>query len=375
MPQPIPGRIPRTGKLVLVLLFLAALAGAVPLLRMGNEEPVLIGAILPLSGPASHLIDLRDAIDLAVEELNRWGGLNGREIRIVIEDSRSDPGEAVKTFARIEAAHHPLFYITANSNVAMALAPLAAERQVVLLGLVVSAPEFSRQNEWTYRYYTSAEYEVDTLLSLLGKQRITRLGVLYQDEPYGSSVYRLLAREFAATGGRVTGAPFPAGAADLTPQITALQGEEAIFVVGFTSNILTGLAQARQAGFDGTLFAASGLTSPEYRGRPEADGVYVNAPLIYSDTFPFAQKAREQYEKHFHRPLGHQAACGYDAVQMLAGLLTGEELSRAGVKNLLDRGFTYPGVFGQLDLQAGSRDLLFPLHPARIEAGELRYLR
>jgi hypothetical protein len=60
---------------------------------------------------------------------------------------------------------------------------------------------------------------------------------------------------------------------------------------------------------------------------------------------------------------------------MLTGLLKGQEITRENVRNLLEKGFTYPRVPGYVDLKPGEHDIVHPLFPAQIVDGELRYLR
>jgi hypothetical protein len=71
----------------------------------------------------------------------------------------------------------------------------------------------------------------------------------------------------------------------------------------------------------------------------------------------------------------NQAANDYDVVKMLTGLLKGQEATRENVKNLFEKGFTYPGVLEYVDLKPGEHDIIHPLFPAQLVDGELRYLR
>ena len=124
-----------------------------------KKEPVKIGAILSITGPGKYSgEEVRDAMFLAVDEINAWGGINGRKIELIIEDGKSNPQEAKEAFKKIEANHHPVLYISTLSSVAMALAPLAGENKVVLVGLVAAIPYLSEQNEWTFKYYMTIGY-------------------------------------------------------------------------------------------------------------------------------------------------------------------------------------------------------------------------
>ncbi len=187
-----------------------------------KEEPIKIGAIISLSGPASNLVDVRDGMNSAADEVNSRGGINGRKIELIIADSKTKLQESKEAFNRIEATHHPIIYISTLSYVSTALSPLAEKNKVALIGLVV---------------------------------------------------------------GKVN------------------------------------------------------------------------------------------YEINYGKPFNHQSANGYDCVKILAGLLEDKEVSRESVRNLLEQGFTYPGVLGYLDVKPGEHDIVYSLYPARILNGKINYLR
>ena len=90
---------------------------------MDKQEPVKIGAIISLTGPSSNLIDVKDGMELAVDEINSWGGIDGRKIKLVVEDSKSSPEEGKTAFQRLEADEHPDLYVSVTSSVSMVLAP------------------------------------------------------------------------------------------------------------------------------------------------------------------------------------------------------------------------------------------------------------
>ena len=72
---------------------------------------------------------------------------------------------------------------------------------MVLVGVVVSDPALSRQNDWVFRYYTSSDDEVKIALYLLDELKVKKLGILYQDDEYGRSVYDPLKARFEKMAG------------------------------------------------------------------------------------------------------------------------------------------------------------------------------
>lgn len=363
----------RMGIIIAVVVVVAALAVFLTL-RLQKEKAIKIGAVLSLSGPASHLVCIRDSMLLAVDEINAWGGVNGRKIELIIEDSKTSPEEGKKAFSRIEADHHPLLYVSTNSSVSMALAPLAEENEVVLIGLVVTTPKLAKQNEWVFRYYSSAEGEVPPILSILRKLRLKKLGILYLNDAYGTSVYKLLKKEFERNGGTVRSEAFEPKESDLKEQIANLKDMRAIYTVGFPSNLKTAYKQLKEENFSEIILGCSSTIILDITA-PEVNGMYVAAPIIYNPNYLFAKGAKEKYEARYNKRFNHQAANGYDLMKLMAGLLEDEQVSRESVKGLLEGGFIHPGVFGNIDVKPGEHNFAFPLHPARIVDGKIKFLR
>lgn len=335
--------------------------------------PLIIGAIISETGPAAHMVDVRDGLILAADEINARGGVQGRPLEIVTRDSRTDPAIAQAAFRTLDKERRPLLFISVTSRISLALAPLAEESRAVLAGLVVASPTVSAQNKWSFRFHTSAEHETAGILRILKGLKIGKLGVLYQKGPFGTSVFNLLKQRFEATGGEVNGIPFPARNPDFKTLTSALADREAIYTVGFVKNDGKAIRQLKADGFPGTILAHSGAAS--LLPKDYLEGVFIAAPVIFNPNFPFARRASEAYRKRFEKPFTHQAANGYDFIHMIAGLLQEGELTRNGVRKALSGGFIHPGIFGALTVPPGARDILYPLHAARIEQGRVAYLR
>ncbi len=351
----------------------AAVIAAVLILGMQREEPIKIGAIISLSGPAGHLVDVRDGMQLAVDEVNTWGGVNGRKIELIVEDSKSSKEEGEKAFERIEARDHPLLYVSVTSSGSMAVAPLAEKNKVALVGLVATAPELIRQKKWVFKYYYALKDEVRPILNILRHLKVKKLGILYQDDAYGGPVFDLLKKKVEKSGIAVKAEPFAVKNPDLQPKISKLKDTDAIYVVGFVKNEGKAIRLMRKEKYPGFILGAAGVTN--LVGKiPGVDGVYVAAPLIYNPDFIFAREIKEKYEVRYGRSFTHQAANGYDFVKLVAALLEDREVSRKDIRRHLEGGFIHPGIFGELDIKPGNHEIDFPLHPARIEKGKIKFL-
>lgn len=343
--------------------------------RVEKEETIKIGAVLSLSGPASYAgEEVRDGMLLAVEEVNSWGGINGRKIELIIEDSKTDTQEGKNAMNRIEKTHHPILYVSSLSSVAIALAPQAKKNEVVLVALVATTPNLTGENEWVFRYYATAKDEVPPILSILEELKVKKLGILHLDDVYGASVFELLKKKFEETGGVVRDVIFKVRDTDFIKQITKLKDMEAIYVVGFDGHLKNVFKQLNEENFSRIIIGPATASLPSVKSLPESNGVYLAAPIIYNPNFLFAKEAKDKYETKYNKPFTHYAANGYDFMKLLSGLLGDKEISRASVKSLLEGGFIYPGVFGNLDVKRGEHDISFPLSKAQILNGRIKYL-
>jgi branched-chain amino acid transport system substrate-binding protein len=360
---------------VVVVVIVAVLAIFV-VLQATKKETIKIGAIISLTGTGSHLVDLRDAMLMAADEINSQGGVNGRKIELLIEDSKTNPDEAKKAFERIENGNKkPLIYLSTHSSIGKALAPFAAKYQVVLVGANTSAPEFIEINKWVFRHFFTAEEEGKVARQMLSDLKVQSLGILFVDDPYGNSVLAALEKNLGDNGVKVIKSSFQKDVKGLTPQIEAMQGMQAIYIIGFTKHIAIAIRQLRQINYLGIILAASGGANPKITGMPLAEGVYIEAPIVYNPNYPFAKEFKKKFEAKYQKPFSHQAANGYDFVKIFAGLIEGQELSRQNIKHIFDQGFMYSGVMGDQELEPGGQEIVFPLHPARIQDSKIKFLR
>jgi branched-chain amino acid transport system substrate-binding protein len=200
----------RTSLRAWALLVVAAVA--VGTMSMACQKATIpIGAIISLTtstGPSVDGEGVRDGLQLAVEEANARGGINGRKLELILADAKSNDDEAKAAFDRIEKARHPLFYVSTLSNPSLALGPLAGQAQVPLFCLISASPKITQGTDWAYRYWPSAATYAPVYLSLLAKLGAKRLGVLYLNDEFGTSLYELIRTEFTKRGGSIRGEPF-----------------------------------------------------------------------------------------------------------------------------------------------------------------------
>lgn len=100
-----------------------------------GRKPVVIGAILPLTGGAApYGVGLKKGVDLALDQVNKNGGINGHRLLIVVEDSQADPAKAVSAFNKLRSINAvPMVLGDMFSAGTLAIAPIAERNKIVIL--------------------------------------------------------------------------------------------------------------------------------------------------------------------------------------------------------------------------------------------------
>lgn len=341
---------------------------------ISQADTIRIGAILTASGnnaaPGQYI---HDGILLAVEEINKRGGVNGKKLEITFADSGSDPRAASDAFNKLESSVHPLLYLSYSSNVGMVLAPLAEANQVVLVGLVTAGVDFTRSREWVFRYWPLGPAYITPLLRILETLQVKKLGVLYQNDDFGNEQKQLMTAGFGEAGGSVVVQSYELKDTDYRRQISALKEHAAIYIAGSGAHLLNVTRQLRDAGYRGHILTPAGGADPALFVLPEMSGVFVAAPIIHNPGYLYAREAGEKFFARYQRPFNQWAANGYDFIKLICGLMEERNISRKSVRDVLAGGFEYSGVFGHVRLRSGEHDLTFPMYPTQILNGTLTY--
>jgi len=354
---------------------IAALALSAAWVMSGISKPtVTIVAIIPLSGVSSYLVEIGDSMSMTVERLNRWGGINGVHIRLVIEDCGSSPQLAMAKFTEAVDKYDPLAVITATREVAANMSVIAEERKVVLISVGASAENVTEGKEWTFRYYVTPSDEVQSALGTLEELGVGSLGILYMDDVFGNAIRTGLTEALETANGTVEAYGFEKNCTDFSDAVTSLADNEAVFVVGLRYQYQLMFAALNSSGYKGYVLSAIGGSIPTMWALPEAQGCYVNAPTMYMSSATIDDEYITEFEERFGRPLTHQGAIGADVLRLIWGLLSDGEVSGENLRALMDNGFVYSGILGVVALARDSHNIDVPLHRAVIEGGALQYI-
>ena len=352
------------------VVLIAALASVIILMQ--PHDTVKVVAILAEEGKYSHTDEIEMSLQMVTEDVNRWRGMGGKTIELVVVKTADDNASITEAFVAAERNHHPLFYITAGCDYLDVLGPLAEESHAPLIGMG-STPGLTEGLDLVYRFTIPASAETASAIRLFHKLGITSVGVLYSLSPHSCGIYDTLIGGLEDVGGTYESESFST-TDELPGKISNLSGNQAIFCVGSCSELALMLSAVRDSGFDGYKVTVSCGSTPLLWNTLEGEDVYVSAPLIYKPENVNARDFVLRFESTFNTSATHHGAVAHDMVDLVHGLLEGMDPTRENLELELDKGFILSGVLGVITVNPGVHDFAFDVYPAVISEGKLRYL-
>jgi ABC-type branched-subunit amino acid transport system substrate-binding protein len=341
----------------------------------GIPEPqVTIVAILPLSGPSSYLLEIGNALSFTAERLNKWGGINGMSIRLVVMDCHSSPELAVEALHEAEDKYHPLAVLISTRGAAAAMSEFAEDNGILLISVGATAETLTEGKDWVFRYYVTPTGEAENALEMLGTLDANSVGILHLDDSYGAPVMGQLTDGFEASGGTVESYSFSANRTEFSDAVASVMDNDAVFAVALRHQLPYIFDELNSSGYSGHVLGAVEASIPEMWGLPGTQGILVSAPIMYNPGAAIDTEFLLEFEERYGLPLTHQGAICSDVLRLIWGLLSDSEISRESLRNLLASGFVFSGTLGVAILEKGAHNVDVAVYPALIDGGELQYL-
>lgn len=336
---------------------LAALAGPA-----AAEEAIRLGLVTSMTGGfAATGRQVAAGAQLAADEINAAGGIGGRQVKLIVEDDRSEPGAAVNAYNKIISSGPVAVIGPTFTPFVLALAPAVRRAEVPLftaaIGTKVTAAEVS--GGWVFRISTSdAEATAklaDYVATVLKPQRPA---ILFANNDYGKSGAGVMRATLAAHGiAFAAEEQFTQGDKDMSAQLLKLREIKPDLVVIWAIPTDAGVIvpQARQIGLSVPLVGSPGFATPEFLGLAgsSAEGattVIVSLAGQSEATADWTQKIRAANPD---MPVSFTASTAYDAANLVFDILARQpDATPAKLRDLLAAAHGFQGISGPYDFDA-----------------------
>jgi branched-chain amino acid transport system substrate-binding protein len=283
------------------------------------QSGMRIGALLPYTGElAASGHSLEQGMTLAVETINRAGGIGGEQLVLDVEDTHSDLAHGTASADRLFSDGVPAILGPEEPALARRLAPLLRDQGAVMIsgGISARAEQGNEPSLW-FRIFPSAKTVTAELAARMQLDGVSTASLLYVDDGYGTTFASLLAEQFRSLGGTVKDSlPLTE---DISGPIRFPSGTpDAVVLVAYPRGGALAVSQLSAGGFRGRWFFGPSLDTEEFvLNTPTGvlDGMVGISPALTADSADFADKYRTRWS-------GEEPSLGanfyYDALAVLA---------------------------------------------------------
>jgi branched-chain amino acid transport system substrate-binding protein len=299
-----------------------------------SKNEIVLGSIQDLSGPiAGFGKQVRAGMQLATDEINEQGGINGRKIKLIVEDHAYDPKKAVLGAQKL-VNQDKIFMMVGHIGTAhnMAAMPVQFEKNVINFLPITAAREMYEpfhklKYSFAATYYDQMRFAVPKLVKEKAAKKVC---TMYQDDDFGLEVQRgaeaglkTMGMDFAEK------TSFKRGATDFSSQISKMQAGGCDFIVMGTliRETIGGIATARKLGYNPTFLGSSGAYTDLIHklGGKAMDGFYatmtVQNPYTDEQSPPLRFWANK-YKTKFNDDPTVFSVYGYSVINTFAAAAT-----------------------------------------------------
>jgi branched-chain amino acid transport system substrate-binding protein len=298
--------------------------------------------------------------ELAAQEINARGGINGRPLELIERDDYSSNDSAIAVATELYQSDVVAVIGGAYSGTTLSSAPIynGGRRPLVQLSPSASATALTQAGPFTFRLCPTDLAYGAALARYAIARGYRRAAILYVNDEYGRGVRQTFTEEYTRNGGAVIDVdPFPADSPLVGPYLDRLANRRKAQVIVLAANQDGGLAvldQIRRARLNMPIVASDGMVGAERTDPDMMEGVLVSSAYLMGDTRPLNQSFVLSYWKANPDagPPDQGAAATYDAVNLLARVIAEAGTDRTSVRKALAAvGLKHPafdGAVGQV---------------------------
>lgn len=313
-----------------------------------DSDTIKIGGVFPLSGPvAVYGIEAKNGIELAIEEINAAGGVNGKMLELVGEDDEGSPEKSVNVYKKLVTKDKVEYIIgSLTSGCAAAIAPLAQAQKVLMLAPAATLTSITEAGDYVFRACF-----IDPFQGTVGGRfaaenlKAKKAAILYDiGNDYSIGLYENFKIAFEKAGGQVVAAEsYSTGDKDFNAQLTKIKtaNPDVVYLPDYYGTVALIAKQLRAQGITAPMIGADGWDGIiDNAGDEVLNGFYSNHYAADS-TDPRVVNFVKAYEAKFNSTPVSFAALAYDCVFLLKDAM--EKSGKTDATTLKD---TLKGISG-----------------------------
>ena len=332
-------------------------------------DTIKVGVYGDLTGATSSFgQSTKNGVELAVDEINAAGGVNGKKIVIVSEDDQGRPEQAKTVVSKLISQDkvEALLGEVASTN-SLAAAPVAQEAKIPMITPSSTNPKVTEVGDYISRVCFIDPFQGAVMAKFAGNTLKAKTAAIFGDvnSDYSKGLTQFFKEEFTKLGGKIVAEEaYTQNDPDFKGQLTKIRDlkPDVIYIPGYYSQVGIIAKQARELGMNMPLLGGDGWDSPELwkLGGDALKNAYISNHYSADNPAPEIQNFVKAYKAKFNVVPDSLAALAYDATKVLA-----DAIKRAGgtesakLKDAINATKDFAGVTGKITLD-GKRNAVKP---------------
>ena len=312
------------------------------------EDTIKVGVVLPLTGKLAKFGEIENkSFLLAVNEINAAGGVKGKKIELVIEDTTGKPDVGRSAIEKLISRDKVVVLGGGySSSVTWATIAVAQQRKVPFLVNTGSADRITEQG-WKYIFRLNppvSEYPkaFQSFLTDVAKD-VKTVAILHENSLFGQSGSKKFVKTCETMGIKVLMKEgYEAGAIDFKPLLVKVKDKnpDLVYMISYIMDASLLMRQSKELNFNPKLFVggAAGFTLPEFQKNAGSASDFVYSATLWTPSVPYPG-AKEYYDKFvakYNTPTEYHGAEAYAGMYVIADALKrAKTLTPEGVREAL----------------------------------------
>lgn len=331
---------------------LAACSPAAEAGESGGSDPVRFGVALPDTGNSAQYGEyFRQGLDLALTEINADGGIDGRPVELVYEDTQADPAQAPQIAQKfVDDASILAVLGDFGTPATSAASPIYQDGGLVQFAFSASGPDVTDAGDYVFATWVSQEFEAPRLAAFAAETG-TRAAVFYHDTDWGQETFGFFQDGEERSGlEEVYATAYDPESTDFRPLLLAAKAKnpEVIVLISYAADGALITSQARELGIETPIVGISSIYNQQFieLAGDAAEGVQTLSYFTPTNTEPRVQEFIAAFsEATGEATPSDYAIRAYDALNAVAqGAERATELTRSGLRDALDDGSSFSSI-------------------------------
>ncbi|WP_077211670.1 ABC transporter substrate-binding protein [Bacillus dakarensis] len=284
-----------------------------------NGDTIAIGAIFPLTGAGATYGEMyKQGVDLAIEEINAAGGVNGKPLSVIYEDGRAEPKTSVQAIQTLAAKDIP-FVLSAYTGVTLGILPTAERNKITVINGGGQGDELAGASPFLFNTIPLLGLEVEVLVKYLTEEKpeLKNAYVIHVDDDSGRSGLNKFTEEFAKNGGEILGSgSHKFGETNFRAILTKAKASnpDLLYIASHGQDAKLVIDQAKELGIQSQIVNTSWTVIPEIVTNPNGQGI-IHTSIAFNPAEEWLAKYKEKYGTD---QVSSYVSNYYDAVKIFA---------------------------------------------------------